>query len=381
MRACSSCLRRARMLVELGPGLDRRFRGRRVPGILALEDHELVAAAGDRGQGPPPALAASEDALLSAAAADEREHGVEAVCRHDAAYPPRLQGLFDPPHVLHVLGGVERLQAALDPDAVRATVAIVGSRKAPEESRQVARDLAEALAAVGVAVVSGMAFGIDAAAHEGALAATARGGARTIAVLAGGVERPSPATLRVLHRRIGREGVVVGELPPGTTPRKWGFPARNRIIAGLADATIVVAAARGSGSLITADLAQGAGRVLAAVPGPVRSPRHAGTNDLIRGPEPDAQVVCEPRDVLALLGLDEQLALELGARDPLVGLEGGARTVAEALLAGPTTIERLVAEHDAAAVLAGLGQLEATGRLRRALTGELELVPAGTRRA
>nr|WP_246851858.1 DNA-processing protein DprA [Patulibacter sp. SYSU D01012] len=369
------------MLVELGPGLDRRFRGRRVPGILALEDHELVAAAGDRGQGPPPALAASEDALLSAAAADEREHGVEAVCRHDAAYPPRLQGLFDPPHVLHVLGGVERLQAALDPDAVRATVAIVGSRKAPEESRQVARDLAEALAAVGVAVVSGMAFGIDAAAHEGALAATARGGARTIAVLAGGVERPSPATLRVLHRRIGREGVVVGELPPGTTPRKWGFPARNRIIAGLADATIVVAAARGSGSLITADLAQGAGRVLAAVPGPVRSPRHAGTNDLIRGPEPDAQVVCEPRDVLALLGLDEQLALELGARDPLVGLEGGARTVAEALLAGPTTIERLVAEHDAAAVLAGLGQLEATGRLRRALTGELELVPAGTRRA
>ncbi|MGX6449375.1 DNA-processing protein DprA, partial [Patulibacter sp. S7RM1-6] len=309
------------------------------------------------------------------AEADERAHGVEVVCRHDPAYPERLRGLHDPPAALHVLGGVDRLGAILGPD-VPATVAIVGSRKAPEESRAIARETAEALAGRGIAVVSGMAFGIDAAAHEGALVAAGRGGASTVAVLAGGVERASPATLRVLHRRIAREGVVVGEMPPGTTPRRWGFPARNRIIAGLADATIVVAAARGSGSLITADLAQGAGRPLGAVPGSVRSPRHAGTNDLLRGEHPAARTICEPRDVLELLGLDDQLALELPPPDPLVGLEGGARTIAEALLDGPRTIEQLVAGRDATTILAGLAQLEATGRLRRALTGELELLPS-----
>ena len=160
----------------------------------------------------------------------------------------------DAPAVLHVAGDPEVLPA---PDEV--AVAIVGARRATPYGLEVARALGRGLAAARVTVVSGMALGIDAAAHAGALEV----GGPTIAVLAGGADVPYPRSRPALHRRIvGGGGCVVSEMPPGFTPLKWGFPARNRIIAGLAAATIVVEAAERSGSLITAEFAQDLGRVV-----------------------------------------------------------------------------------------------------------------------
>ncbi|MEV4420025.1 DNA-processing protein DprA [Patulibacter sp. NPDC049589] len=403
-------MRRAQLVRELTPRMDRPAAGR-VPLILGLGDEELAAAV--LGPGAPRArsLGRSDDDVLTVADADERDHGVESVCIHDGGYPERLRGLSDPPAVLHVLGGIGRLHALLGPAGERPTVAMVGARRAPEDGLRTARRFGEAVARAGITVISGMAFGIDAASHEGALAAgSPRAGSAhptvprpggTLAVLAGGPERPSPAKLRDLYRRIAAHGVVVSELPPGTTPRPWTFPARNRLIAALGDGLLVIAAARGSGSLHSVVHAQELGRPVGAVPGSILDPTYAGGNDLLRGddlrrdegdgPGP-ARVIVDPDDVRLMLRADQQrldllagreprsvraeLAAAIPPADPLLGLEGRARLIGERLLAGPRTIESLIAESDAATILAGLGALEADGRLRRGLGGELELLAA-----
>ena len=188
----------------------------------------------------------------------------------DPNYPPRLRLIADPPPVLYVKG-------ELGPQDEKA-VAVVGSRSASDYGRRVARDLCRGLVSLGFTVVSGMARGIDGVAHETALSA----GGRTIAVLGSGVDRAYPPDHDKLYRRICESGAVISELPIGTKPLAYHFPARNRLISGLSLGVVVVEATEKSGSLITAALALEQGREVFAVPGEVGSSRSRGAHRLIR---------------------------------------------------------------------------------------------------
>jgi DNA processing protein len=204
----------------------------------------------------------------------------------DAAYPEWLCHIADPPLGLFVRGELRR----------GPVVAIVGSRKATTYGRQVARVLAEELARAGVIVASGMARGVDGAAHEGALAA----GGHTWAVWGTGPDRVYPAEHRELAAAIAKQGAVITEYLPGTPPLKHHFPERNRVLAGLAQAVVVVEGAARSGALITARLALDEGREVLAVPGSILSESSVGPNTLLRlGSRP----MLTPRDVLDAIGV------------------------------------------------------------------------------
>lgn len=196
--------------------------------------------------------------------------GVTIVPLSDPRYPPRLRMIADPPPYLYIKGD---LRAQDD-----RSVAIVGSRSASEYGRRVARDLAQGLSSFGFTVVSGMARGIDGVAHEAAL----NTGGRTIAVLGSGADRAYPAEHARLYQRIIDNGAVISELPIGTRPAAFNFPARNRLISGLSLGVVVVEATEKSGSLITAALAVEQGREVFAVPGEVGSSRSRGAHRLIR---------------------------------------------------------------------------------------------------
>jgi DNA processing protein len=211
------------------------------------------------------------------------------LCGRDEAYPPLLAQLHDPPLSLYVRGSAEVLREP--------AVAIVGARSCSAYGSQVARSVARELAAAGVVVVSGLARGIDGEAHRGALDA----GGPTVAVLGCGIDRDYPRSHAGLAERIRTTGAVVSEYPPGTEPAAWRFPARNRIIAGLCLATVVVEARERSGALITADFALELGREVFAVPGEITSALSAGTNDLLRQ---GASPLLTPGDVLCALGLE-----------------------------------------------------------------------------
>jgi DNA processing protein len=237
------------------------------------------------------------------------------VSRRDPRYPPLLAELHDPPHELFVRGEAEVLGEV--------GVAVVGARSCSSYGAQVARSIARELALAGMVVVSGLARGVDGEAHRGAL----EGGGRTVAVLGCGIDRDYPRSHAELARRVAASGAVVSEYPAGVEPAPWRFPARNRIIAGLALATVVVEARERSGALITADFALELGRDVFAVPGEITSSLSAGTNDLLRqGAAPLTSV----RDVLDALGIeavDERRAATVsGAAAALLGLLGdGAR--------------------------------------------------------
>lgn len=186
--------------------------------------------------------------------------------------PPLLQSIHDPPVGLFIRGKAELEVLA------RPAVAIVGARACSGYGASVARSLAREIAAAGLVVVSGLARGIDGEAHRGALDA----GGVTVAVLGCGVDRDYPAAHADLARRICERGLVVSEYAPGVEPAPWRFPARNRIVAGLAGATVVVEARERSGALITADLALDEGREVFAVPGEITSRLSAGTNGLLK---------------------------------------------------------------------------------------------------
>jgi DNA processing protein len=192
--------------------------------------------------------------------------------RRDAGFPALLAAIHDPPRELFVRGGGE-LTLLSQP-----AVAVVGARSCSSYGRSVARSLARELAAAGLIVVSGMARGIDGEAHRGALDA----GATTCAVLGCGIDRDYPAAHAELARRICKRGLIVSEWEPGVEPAPWRFPARNRIIAGLCGATVVVEARERSGALITADFALEEGRDVLAVPGEITSALSDGTNALLR---------------------------------------------------------------------------------------------------
>ncbi len=232
--------------------------------------------------------------------------GVDVIVSPDARYPERLHDLEDAPSVLFALGA---LATAAGP-----TVALVGARRATAYGRRVAERLAIALAGEGVCVVSGLAAGIDAESHAGAL--RVRG--RTVAVMGTGVDVPYPRANSGLHAQIVERGLVLSELPPGRRAYPGAFPRRNRLIAALADVVVVVEAGAKSGSLITAQCGVALGRILGAVPGPVDLETSLGTNLLLRD---GAHVVISPDDVLALLAIAPRAGRESGRAEPL---EGGA---------------------------------------------------------
>jgi DNA processing protein len=264
--------------------------------------------------------------------------------RGEEGYPESLVELQEPPAGLHGIGD----RRALVELEHAATVTIVGARRASDYGLRIAEELARDLAFAGLTVVSGMAYGIDAAAHRGALA----GGGCTLAVLGGGPDVAYPPSNRGLHRQIAATGAVVSEHPPGTETTKWSFPARNRIMAGLSCMTIVVEAAEPSGTLITAGEAIKLGRDVGATPGQVGSRLAAGPHALIKD---GAILIRGAQDVLdAMLGIGRTAVVRSGpplepALAPVLeGVERGAGTPdAVALAAG-------VAPHEAAVALARL---------------------------
>ena len=215
------------------------------------------------------------------------ELGCALLAHGEPGYPQRLAEIADPPPLLVVRGQVELLD--------RPALAVVGARNASANGRMFAHNLARELAEAGLLVVSGLARGIDTAAHGGALAA----GAPTLAVIASGVDVAYPSDNALLMERIAETGAVVSERPLGAVPQARHFPRRNRLISGLSLGVIVVEAAPQSGSLITARLAAEQGREVMAVPGSPLDPRHRGTNQLLRD---GATLVESAADVVAALG-------------------------------------------------------------------------------
>ena len=275
--------------------------------------------------------------------------------RRDPRFPALLAAIHDPPRRLFARGDAD-LGLLSEP-----AVAIVGARSCSSYGRSVARSLARELAGAGLVVVSGMARGIDGEAHRGALDADGR----TCAVLGCGIDRDYPAAHAELARRICGHGVIVSEYEPGVEPAPWRFPARNRLIAGLCCATVVVEARERSGALITADFALEEGREVLAVPGEITSALSAGTNALIRlGATP---VTCA-EDVLEVFGLERPARKEV-----VVG--PAAKALLEALRDGSLTVDELVraSRIDPADASAALIELE----LARLVTQEDGVYRAG----
>src|SRR6476646_27637 len=342
-RACLACLRRPWLLADLGPSVERIATGEvgsRSPELLRLSNEELVEVAAPKVAGQLLArVAALGEARLNEALA---QAGCWACCRHGDPYPGPLRDAPDAPWAL-VGRGDPRLLAHLESFEA---VTIVGARRATSYGREVARELGRELAAAGMVVVSGLAFGIDGCAHRGALDA-----GRTIAVLGCGPDVAYPSSHRTLWRRICETGLVISELPPGATPWRWTFPARNRIMAALAGMTVVVESATRSGSLITMDLAADLGRDLGAVPGPVTSRASAGPNALLAS---GAHVVRDAQDVLdAMLGPGRMLPVRSGP-----DLEPGLHAVLAAVEAGESNC-------DAVASAVGVSGPEAAVALSR----------------
>jgi len=354
--ACPDCLRRSRLLAHLAPYIEKIATGApgaRSPELLRLSSEELAAAAAPK---------VADQVLARVAAVPERRLFAElqgalcwACCRHDSWYPAGLADAADAPWAL-IGRGDPALLGRLRPDAA---VTVVGARRATTYGREVARDVGRELAAAGLVVISGLAFGIDSCAHRGALEA-----GLTVAVLGCGADVAYPAAHRSLWRQICEAGLVVSELPPGTGVWRWTFPARNRIMAALAGMTIVIEAARRSGSLITADLAADLGRDLGAVPGPVNSRASAGANDLLAG---GACLVRDAQDVLdAMLGPGARGVERVGPR-----LDERLLSALVALEAGEETCDAIAAalDLDGAEAAEALATLEALGYVRCSLVG------------
>ncbi len=355
--ACVECLRRSWLLASLGPYVEKVATGevgRRSPELLRLSSEDLAEVAAPK----------AADQLLARVEALSEGRLVEelllaecwACCRHGELYPESLRDAADAPWALVGRGDPRLLDGLQSHEAVT----VVGARRATAYGREVARELGRELAAAGLTVISGMAFGIDGCAHRGALDA-----GRTIAVLGCGPDVPYPASHRSLWRQICERGLLLSELPPGATPWRWTFPARNRIMAALAGMTVVVEAAERSGSLITMDLAADLGRDLGAVPGPVTSRASAGPNALLAG---GACVIRDAQDVLdAMLGPGHR---QIERRGP--NLDHALQTVLAAVESGHSSC-------DAVATATGLtGPAAAAALARLELLGYLTCSSLGT---
>lgn len=362
----------------IGPVAYRRLLARYRSAAEALEALPALARAGGR------------HGALAIPAIDDAARELDEVARLGGRvifvgqpdYPPLLALLDDTPPVLAVLG---------DPEALsEPAVALVGGRNASANGQRMAETLAAELAR-SVVVVSGLARGIDAAAHTGALQT-----GRTVAAVAGGLDMPYPPEHADLQRRVAASGAVVAEAPLGTAPQARHFPRRNRVIAGLSLGVVVVEAALRSGSLITARIAQEAGRELFAVPGSPLDPRSRGANDLIRQ---GAHITETAQDVLQ--NLPDHPGREGLGRIPLFAGTPGSEVaeppsawqepeesaaemvkvrlqVIELLGSSPTAVDDIVrrCQFSAAAVMAVLLELELGGRIETLPGSRVALLPA-----
>jgi DNA processing protein len=268
----------------------------------------------------------------------------------DPAYPAALAAVPDAPPILSAIGDISLLGRT-------ATLAIVGAREASLAGRRFAGELASSVGAAGFAIVSGLARGIDAAAHEASLATG------TIAVLAGGIDQVYPPQNAGLHAAIAERGLLLAEGPLGTPPVARSFPRRNRIVSGLSQGVVVIEAAAKSGSLITAQRAAEQGREVFVMPGSPLDPRYAGSNTLIRD---GAILVRDANDILSVMGLPHSAPQVIGkSKEKLPGIN--TAKVLEALGPTPTAVDELVrrCQVSAATVAEILLSLELEGRLER----------------
>ncbi|MBN1439598.1 MAG: DNA-processing protein DprA [Anaerolineales bacterium] len=257
------------------------------------------------------------------------ELGLRVLIWEDPDYPPRLKELPAPPPVLYLRGGI------IPADGL--AVAVVGTRRATPYGREAARMFASALASSGITVVSGLARGVDAEAHQAAL----EGGGRTLAVLGCGADVVYPPEHARLTRRIAESGAVLSDYPPGTPPDAANFPPRNRIIAGLALATLVVEAGEESGALLTASYAGDYGRDVFAVPGSILSPASRGCNRLIGD---GAQPALSPEDLILALNAERIApALQMRMAVPATPIEA---KILEAIGSEPMHIDLVRASVD-----------------------------------
>ena len=353
--ACDDCLRTSAALASVGGWLEVTAPRARPSRLLSLDPEALSHAVRKSGE----TRICTEISEFDPASERARiaELGVLSACSHrgDFSWPDALTDDPEPPAVLNVLGDPRLLT-----DGVR-RIAVVGARRADSYGRWISHEIAHTAAASCGVVVSGLALGVDGAAHSGALQAGPR---TTVAIVGGGVDRIYPKANTTLHAEIVKHGCVVSEMPPGCGVWKWSFPARNRLIAALSELVVVTQAAVGSGSLHTAEAALQRGRPLAAVPGRVDSSISEGANRLIAD---GAMVVCEPADPARFLGLD------LAVKGPVVPAELSGTW--SAVVAGQ--VEQLIASGGATAratahdlvrlELLGLVQREAGGRWRTAV--------------
>lgn len=321
-----------------------------------------------------PDLAARGGAPYRPAAVERIEGEVAAVRAagarylfHDSQdYPALLAALETPPPILTVRGDTALLS--------RPSVAMVGARNASAAAVKLSRDFATVLAGRGYVVMSGLARGIDSAAHRGALAGMAEGGG-TVGVIASGIDITYPPENADLQEQVANEGLLIAEMPPGTEPLARHFPHRNRIIAGLATGTLVVEAAPRSGSLITARLAAEAGREVMAIPGSPLDSRSQGCNQLIRE---GAILVQSPDDVVELLigfeGKPRSTFRESGEAYQ-TDLADHSADVAALLGVAPVAVDEIIRQSGASAgaVQMALLELELAGRLIRHAGGRVSL--------
>ncbi|SAK51860.1 DNA protecting protein DprA [Caballeronia pedi] len=324
------------------------------------------ASAAEAVLAPPPEIeGVAFEHYIEAALAWTSEPGNHLLTLADAGYPQALLTMPDPPPLLYAKGRLELLQAR--------AVAIVGSRHATPQGLEDARRFARVLSDAGLAVVSGLALGIDASAHRGAL----EGATGTISVIGTGADLVYPAAHHTLAHEIARDGAILSEWPLGTPARSANFPQRNRLIAGLSGGVLIVEAAMRSGSLITARLANEMGRDVFAMPGSVHAPLSQGCHRLIKQ---GAKLVETPEDVLEEFGFSSASAAVTAAKRakprPVSGSWASARVpesapsdeanrVLDALGHAPATLEILATrtDLDGAALQGALLQLELSGRV------------------
>ena len=351
---------------NVGPRTFRELLNRFGHAGAALEALPVLARRGGGREIRVASLAQAERELEAAA-----RHGARFVALGEPDYPRALAAVDGPPPILAVRGH----GAVLTADSV----GIVGSRNASLAGLKMTERLASGTGRAGYTVVSGLARGIDTTAHRASL------GTGTVACMAGGLDKPFPPENLGLYDEVAERGAVVSEMPFGWTPRGRDFPRRNRLIAGLSLATVVIEAARRSGSLITARLANEMGRVVLAVPGSPLDPRAAGTNDLIRR---GAQLVTDATEVVEALepmvarpslatsepSLFEE---EGGAMDTAAPGTGERERILEALGPTPCTVDELIAHCDApaATIQLVLLELQLAGRLDRQEGGHVALLP------
>jgi DNA processing protein len=310
-----------------------------------------------RGRAPVPDIPSADAADDEIAAAHSAGALPVALC--EPGYPALLAQIADPPPLIYVRGRTALFE--------RPSVAVVGARNASANGRRFAEEIAAELGAEGFVVVSGLARGIDGAAHRGALPTG------TVAAVAGGIDVVYPPEHADLHERIGEDGLLVTEHPPGTVPTAHHFPARNRLISGLSSGVLVIEAALQSGSLITARLALEQGREVFAVPGSPRDPRARGTNDLLRQGAVLTESAADVVEALRHQTVRPALRTERPASPDPIEIEEDSEPdsvhdrVLSLLGPSPTGVDELVREcqMSAASVHTALLELELAGRVER----------------